>query len=86
MKLNPHKTGLALGLAFGLFHLLWAVLVLLGFAQTLLWFVLSIHFLNNPYQVQPFDFVTALLLAIVTCGIGYLVGKIFALVWNYIQK
>lgn len=86
MKLNPHKTGLVLGATIGLFHLVWATLVLLGFAQTLLGFVLSLHFLSNPYQVMTFDLVTALLLVAVTTGVGYLVGKIFALVWNYIQK
>ena len=86
MKLNPHKTGLALGLAFGLFHLLWAVLVLLGFAQTLIGFALSIHFLNNPFQIQPFDVTIALILIVVTAGIGYVIGKIFALVWNKVQK
>lgn len=86
MKLNPHKTGLALGAFAGLIHLLWAIFVALGFAQTLIGFILSIHFLNNPYQVQSFDPITALILIVVTTGVGYLVGKIFAMVWNKVQK
>lgn len=86
MKLNSHKTGLAVGLFAGTMHLLWVIFVAVGFAQTLVAFILSIHFLDNPYTVKSFDLVTALTLIVVTTGVGYVAGKLFALIWNNIQK
>lgn len=86
MKLNPQKTGLALGSLAALSHLLWSVVVALGFAQECMNWILSLHFLNNPYRVGAFDLVTALTLIIVTALVGFVGGWVFARVWNYWQK
>ena len=86
MKLDPQKTGLGLGSLFGLLHLLWALMVGLGFAQECMDWIFSLHFLDNPYTVQTFDIMTALILVVVTSIVGFVVGFVFATLWNYWQK
>ncbi|MDO8452773.1 MAG: hypothetical protein Q7S79_03410 [bacterium] len=86
MKLNPHKTGLALGAFAGLMHVVWSLAVATGFAKVWLDFVLSIHFLDNPYTILEFNLGQALLLVVVASVVGYAVGNLFALVWNKVQK
>ena len=86
MKLNPHKTGLALGAFAGIVHIVWGVAVAVGFAQTWLDFVLSMHFLNNPYMVSTFDVGKAVMLVAIASGLGYVFGNAFSMIWNKVQK
>lgn len=86
MKLNPNKVALTLGLMVGGGHLVWSVLVALNLAQPLLDFIFSIHMIANPYQVTGFDINKALMLVVITFGVGYGVGYIFANVWNKVNK
>ena len=86
MKLNVQKTALTLGVFLGGFHLLWSVLVLIGWAQPLLNFIFWLHMIQNPYMVTGFDITQALLLIIVTFGVGYMMGWIFAMLWNKMHK
>lgn len=86
LKLDPLKTGLGLGSLIAAMHLVWSILVALGLAQGWMDWVLSLHFLNNPYTVGSFDFVTALILIVVTGMVGFVVGWVFANIWNYWQK
>lgn len=86
MKMNVQKTALTLGVFLGGVHLLWSVLVLIGWAQPLLNFIFWLHMLQNPYQVTGFDITQALLLIIVTFGVGYAVGWVFATLWNKMHK
>lgn len=81
-ELNQNQTGLILGTVAGLFHLLWAVAVALGIAQSILDLIYALHFLNNPFTVTSFSFTNAILLVIVASMVGYAVGWVFALVWN----
>lgn len=85
-ELDVNKTALVVGSFMGLMHLLWALVVLLGFAQTWLDFIFSLHFLNNPYTVTGFDLMRALMLVLVTFIVGYAGGFIFAYVWNMLLK
>lgn len=86
MKLNPSKVALTLGVLIGGFHLGWSALVALGLAQGLLDFIFSVHMLANPYQVTGFDAMKAGTLIVITSAIGYVVGYIFATVWNKVHK
>ena len=85
-KLNAHEIGLILGVTFGVFHAFWAVLVMLGWATGLLDFIFSLHFLDNPYTLQPFDLGRAVMLIVVTAAVGYAVGYLFAMIWNMMGK
>lgn len=86
LKLDPQKTGLGLGSLFGLMHLLWSLMVAIGFAQGLMDWIYSIHFLNNPFRVGVFDVMTALILIVITSIVGFVIGWVFATLWNYWQK
>lgn len=86
MKLNPNKVALTLALLAGGGHLGWSILVALGLAQGLLDFIFSLHMIANPYQVTGFDIMKAGTLVVITFAVGYVVGYIFAHVWNKIHK
>jgi hypothetical protein len=38
------------------------------------------------YSVQPFNLATAVILLIVTLSLGFVIGSIFAVLWNWIHK
>lgn len=86
MKLNNNKVGLALGGLVALAHLAWSLMVMFGWAKSWLGFVLGLHFLNNPFVLSPFSWVTALILIAITGVVGCVLGWVFAWVWNMLHK
>jgi len=86
MKLNPNKTGLALGGLMGLWHFVWGLLVAFGIAQMLLDLIYSLHFMNNPFTVKSFDVMLWISLVVVTAVVGYIFGYTFAIIWNKVNK
>lgn len=86
MQLNQHKTGLALGALLGLWHLLWALLVAIGWAQPLMDFMFRIHFVQLSHSIAPFGFGRAVLLVFIAFVVGYIVGSVFAALWNWLHK
>jgi hypothetical protein len=84
--LDKNKTGIALGCFVAFAHFVWALLVGLNLAQPWMSWVLGLHFLDNPFNFRPFDLVTAVLLIIVTGIVGYVMGWVFAYVWNWTHK
>ena len=81
-KCNEHAVGLTLGVVVGLMHLGWAIVVALGYAQGLLDWIYSLHFLDNPSTVTEFQMQKAVMLVIVTSLVGYVVGYVGTWVWN----
>jgi hypothetical protein len=84
--MNQHKTGLTLGAFAALVHILWAILVAMNLGQMWMDFVLGLHFLNNPFQVMPFASTNAVMLIVLVAVIGYIVGFVFATVWNKVKQ
>ena len=66
----------------------WAasILVALGWAQPVIDFVFWIHFIRPIYVIEPFEVTRAGMLVVMTAGMGFLMGSIFALVWNALHK
>lgn len=85
-KLNGHTIGLIVGILLGVWHAIWALLVMVGMAKPLLDFIYGIHFLSNPFIIRPFDMTTAVTLVVVTAGIGYVIGWAFAAIWNMLKR
>lgn len=84
--MNKTRAGLILGAFLGLFHLVWAIMVAIGFAQAILDFIYKIHFLNNPFTIQAFSIGNAVLLVLVTAAVGFVGGWILAFLWNKLKK
>ncbi len=83
--INKRKAGLALGSITGGFHLVWSILVALGWAKPLIDFILGLHMIKVPFTIQPFNAGLALALIVVTAIIGYTVGYLFSFAWNKIH-
>ena len=85
-RMNVGKAGLVLGAVIGGWHLCWSILVALGWAQAVIDFVLWMHFIKPIYVIEPFEIGRAAILVTVTAGAGFVIGSIFALVWNALHK
>ena len=86
MKLNPSKVALTAGFVLSGWHVVWLLLIVLGFAQPLLDFIFWAHHLNNPYTVASFEITRAILLVVITFAVGYTVGFVASNVWNKVHK
>ena len=84
--LNPTKTGLALGGLVGGLHIVWSILVAFGWAQSLVNFNLWAHMVSLPFVVKTFDLSTAVTLVVIAAIVGYVVGHVFALIWNRVHR
>ncbi len=70
------KTCLIGGLCLSSLHLMWILLVLVGWAEPLMNFVFMLHMLNSPFQVQPFRWGLALGLLAITFAFGAFFGLV----------
>lgn len=84
--LKAHKVGLALGLFFGFLKLVWSLLVLLNLAQPLLDLCYAMHMIEGQALVMPFDLTSAITLIISSIILGYVLGWIFAKIYNWSYK
>ena len=71
-----------LGSLVGGWHLVWAIIVAIGWGKPLIDFIFWIHFLKPVFVVEPFAIGRAIVLVLVTAAIGYFVGLVGALLWN----
>lgn len=84
--INPTKTALTVGAFIGGWHIVWSLLVAFGWAQVLIDFVLWMHMMTVPWVVKPFDLAASATLVIVTWIFGYVIGYIFAKLWNRMHR
>jgi hypothetical protein len=83
---NPVRIGLVLGAVIGLWHLSWSLLVALGWAQPFIDFIFWMHFIKPVYVIQAFNPITAATLIVVTAVIGFVIGTVFGVLWNWFHK
>jgi hypothetical protein len=86
LTISPVRAGLVLGVVFGLWHLCWSLLVAIGWAQPFIDFVFWMHFIKPVYVVQAFNEITAAILIVVTTLLGFVIGLVFAVLWNWIHR
>lgn len=85
-KLNANRAGIAVGAIIGGWHLLWSFLVALGWAQPVIDFIFWMHFIKSVYVVGTFNAGIAIVLIVITGGIGYGIGCVFAVLWNRLHR
>jgi len=85
-SISLHKTGIVFGAVFGLYHLVWAILIAFGWAQMAIDFVLWLHMIKPFIEVDAFNIQRASGLVVITALFGYVIGLIFAQLWNWLQR
>lgn len=85
-NLNKNKVGLVFATLIGGAHLIWSILVSLGWAQPLIDFIFNLHMVKPVLVVNDFNIGLATGLVLLTAVIGYVVGSVFACVWNYMHR
>lgn len=83
--INPIKTSIAVGSVVALWHLVWVMLVGLGWAKKVLDFVLQLHFLDLRYSLLPYSATTGATLVLLTFVLGACFGLVFAVLWNWLS-
>jgi hypothetical protein len=83
---NSNKVGLVLGGVIGGWHVVWALLVVLGWAQPILDFIFWAHMIKPVYLVKGFDPIAAIALIAITSVVGYVLGFIGAVIWNRLNR
>jgi len=83
--INPSKTGLTVGTLLGGIHIVWSILIWLGWAQGLVNFSLWAHMVSMPVVIKAFDPSAAVAVIIVAAVVGYIVGYAFARIVNWDQ-
>lgn len=84
-RINPVNTALAVGTVVGFWHMIWVTLVGLGWAKSVMDFILQLHFIHLQYSLAPFAISTAAGLVVMTFAIGALFGLIFSFIWNWLS-
>jgi H+/Cl- antiporter ClcA len=85
-QVSAHKIGLVFGGMLAIWHAIWALMVFVGLAKLFLDWILGLHFLNFQYNVNPFVFLKALMLVIVTGVFGYIMGYVCGWLWNLAHR
>jgi hypothetical protein len=75
-----------IGALIGGWHVIWALLVLIGWAQPIIDFVFWAHMIQPIYVVKPFDPLAAVALIVITSVIGYIFGLLGAVIWNRLHR
>jgi hypothetical protein len=83
---NPHKVGLVVGMLIAGWHLVWSLLVVIGWAQPIIDFIFWAHMIQPIYVVKPFDSLAAVALIVITSVIGYIFGFLGGLTWNRLHR
>ena len=85
MHVNAKKVGTVGAVVLGGWHVLWSLLILLGWAQPLIDFSMWAHMAHFAVVVGPFDAGAAAPVIIIATLVGYCVGYIIAEVWNRVH-
>ncbi len=84
-KLDGNKVGLALGIFAAICHLVWVIAVAIGIQKFVDW-ILLLHSIQLDLTLTSVAILNAVLLIVIAFIGGYIVGWVFAAVWNWVAK
>lgn len=84
--LEPSKVGIAVGGTFAFVHVVWILVVLAGLGQEWISFATSMHFVSTTMTALPFDLGTAVWVTVTASIMGFIVGYVFASIWNRVER
>lgn len=87
-KLRGHQVGFAVGSTVAIIHAIWAATVgiMPEVAQKFVNFDIAVHFMSIPVTVQEFSWGGTIALVLFAFCFGYIVGRIFAAVYNSVAR
>ena len=86
MHVHPRKVGLVGATILGGWHIIWSLLVLVGWAQAMVDFSMWAHMAHVAVIVGPFDASAAITVIVIATVAGYAVGYIVASIWNKVHR
>ena len=86
MNTNAQKAGLVGATFLGGVHILWSLLVLVGWAEPVVNFSAWAHMVNATPDIGPFDATAAATLIVVAALVGYAIGYALSTVWNKVHS
>lgn len=86
MKTNKFRVGLVFGMVGAVWHVFWSFLVWVGWAQSFIDFIFTLHFIMPLYRIAAFDLGTATLLITVVFVLWFTLGIVAAAVWNMFHR
>lgn len=81
---NKSRVALFFATFAGGVHLLWSLVVAVGWGQKLVDWIYSMHFVESSHTVKTFELMTAVYLVVVAFLWAYFVGFVLATLWNLI--
>ena len=83
--IKPHKAGMAVGGFFAATHIVWSIVVGLGWGQVWFDFWVTLHGVKSFATVESFDLMRSIELVVVAAVVGYVLGNVFAHIWNKVK-
>ncbi len=84
-KLNKKQVGLALGIFAAVCHLVWLIAVAIGVQKAVDW-ILLLHSIQLDLTLTSVVILNGILLLIIAFIGGYIVGWVFAAIYNWAGK
>ena len=84
--INPFKAGLAMGGFFAATHIVWSIVLALHWGQAWFDFWVNLHSVNSFATIDAFDLTRSVELVIVAAFVGFVLGNVFAHIWNWVRK
>ena len=83
--MNKNQVGLTLGIFAALCHLIWLIAVAIGIQKFIDW-ILLLHSIQLDLALTSVVILNAVILIVLAFIGGYIVGYVFAAIWNWVAK